>query len=82
MSFVSNPLTVSPNALRQASTTPSGGENIDRMMMPRLGSIDRMGGRQPSMDFGIGNTRYERKFSSRAYLDNVSMESRKPVSSL
>uniref|UniRef100_A0AC34GQ03 Uncharacterized protein n=1 Tax=Panagrolaimus sp. ES5 TaxID=591445 RepID=A0AC34GQ03_9BILA len=76
MSFVSNPPTVSPNAYRQASTTPSG--EFDRMM-PRLGSIDRIG-RQPSMDFGFGNSRYERKFSSRAYLDNVSMESRKPVS--
>uniref|UniRef100_A0A914YIV4 Uncharacterized protein n=1 Tax=Panagrolaimus superbus TaxID=310955 RepID=A0A914YIV4_9BILA len=80
MSFVSNPPpppTVSPNAYRQASATPSG--EFDNRMMPRLGSIDRIG-RQPSMDFGFGNSRYERKFSSRAYLDNVSMESRKPVS--
>jgi hypothetical protein len=77
MSFVSNPHTVSPCAYRQATSATPSGEGFDRAAMPRLGSIDRIG-RQPSMDFGFGNSRYERKFSSRAYLDNVSMESRKP----
>uniref|UniRef100_A0A7E4VHN0 BTB domain-containing protein n=1 Tax=Panagrellus redivivus TaxID=6233 RepID=A0A7E4VHN0_PANRE len=76
MSFMSNPLTTSPGVLRQTSATPTTGEHFhERAAMPRLGSVDRIG-RQPSMDMGF--TRYDRKFSSRAYLDNVSMESRKP----
>lgn len=75
MSFISNlHAATSP---RLSSTTPSGFEGAERTMS-RLGSADRLG-RQPSMDYG-GSSRYERKFSSRVFLDNVSMESRKPVS--
>uniref|UniRef100_A0AC34RID7 BTB domain-containing protein n=1 Tax=Panagrolaimus sp. JU765 TaxID=591449 RepID=A0AC34RID7_9BILA len=73
MSFISNlHAATSP---RLSSTTPSGFEGAERTMS-RLGSADRLG-RQPSMDYG-GSSRYERKFSSRVFLDNVSMESRKP----
>lgn len=73
MSFIPN-LHASP---KQSSATPSPGEGLEKTI-PRLGSIEIIG-RQPSMDLG-GPSRSERKFSSRVFLDNVSMESRKPVS--
>lgn len=75
MSFISNLHTAT--SPRHSSATPSNIDGNDRAMS-RLNSSDKIG-RQQSMDLGP-SSRYERKFSSRVFLDNVSMESRKPVS--